>query len=442
MYQSATIVMESSELDEDNNPTKTEAVSITTKITNYLRWIGSLLIIFSAISFMLQGYSEISASYRYWVSLGLTLLLCGGGLVCAYLFNETKGARIFFGLGTAFLSVQVSQVSAMIYAYLHGDSALQPAFTSLQFSHVSPSIIAIDLVITGLLLVLISYASYSILARKHLKTLLIASFVANMVLLLPVRDVQFIPVIIAGLFIFIRHIEHGLHNDRSMQLFEGLAARALLSLPLWIIIGRSLFHPSSTLLVTVILGIVIVYCIYDIKRYTSSAAVIYLCQWVGTFAAIAIWMNISIEYGDITNPLFILPIGFILFSLSSQVSYHAWLYRFISALVIVGLNFSALTDQSGLSFIAPVAAVASGIFLTVYGMKYQEKIAFFCGNISVASGVLFYWEYAVNLYSNTPWISSVILGLCVILLASYIENKEQQIKSKTRYYFNELKSWN
>jgi len=441
MYQSSTLDSQTSVPSEDAQDTK-PAKSMTAKITTYLRWVGSLLIILSAISFMLQGYSEISATYRYWVSLGLTLLLCGGGLICAYLFNETKGARIFFGLGTAFLSVQVSQVSAMIYAYLHGDNALQPSFTSLQFSHVSPGIIAVDLVITGALLVLVSYASYSILARKHLKTLLIASCAANIVLILPVRDAQIIPFIIAGLFIFIRQIEHNLHNDSSMQLFEGLAARALLSLPLWIIIGRSLLHPSTPLLATVILGIIVVYCIYDIQRYTSSGTIIYIAQWIGTFAAMAIWGNISLEYGDITNPLFILPAAFILFSLSGQVTYHSRFYRFASAVIILGLNYSALITQTDTAIIAPVTSIASGIFLTIYGMKHREKIAFFCGNISVIGGILFYWEYAVNLYSNTPWISSIILGLFVILLASYIENKEQQIKSKTRYYFNELKSWN
>jgi len=442
MYQSVFLESQPSEPSETVEDKQPSSKSMTTKITSYLRWIGSLLIILSAISFMLQGYSEISATYRYWVSLGLTLLLCGGGLICAYLFNETKGARIFFGLGTAFLSVQVSQVSAMIYAYLHGDSALQPAFTSLQFSHVSPGIIALDLVITGILLLLVSYASFSILARKHLKTLLLAAFAANMVLILPIRDAQIIPFIIAGLFLFIRQIEQGLHSDSSMQLIEGLAARALLSLPLWIIIGRSLLHPSSSLLATVILGIVVIYCIYDIKRYTSSSLIIYIAQWIGTFAAITIWANTSLEYGDITNPLLILPAGFILFSLSGQVAYHSRLYRFVSAVTIVGLNFSAMLSQQDISFIAPVAAIASGIFLTIYGMKHREKIAFFCGNISVISGILFYWEYAVNLYSNTPWISSIILGLFVILLASYIENKEQQIKSKTHYYFNQLKSWN
>jgi len=227
-----------------------------------------------------------------------------------------------------------------------------------------------------------------------------------------------------------------------MRLYEGLAARALLSLPLWIIIGRSLLHPGSSMLATVILGIIVVYCIYDIKRYTISGPVIYIAQWIGTFAAVAIWANASFQYGDITKPLFILPAGFILFSLSGQVVYHSRLYRFISSLIIVGLNYTALISQQDTAIIAPIAAIASGMFLTVYGMKYREKIAFFCGNICVAGGVLFYWEYAVNLYSNTPWISSIVLGLFVILLASYIENKEQQIKSKTRYYFNELKSWN
>jgi hypothetical protein len=32
---------------------------------------------------MLQGHDEILPAYRYRIGLGLTLLLCGGGLVCA-----------------------------------------------------------------------------------------------------------------------------------------------------------------------------------------------------------------------------------------------------------------------------------------------------------------------------------------------------------------------
>ncbi len=98
-----------------------------------------------------------------------------------------------------------------------------------------------------------------------------------------------------------------------------------------------------------------------------------------------------------------------------------------------------MIDQQAM---APVIAIAAGILLTVAGIKHREKIPFISGNICVTGGFLFYWEYALNLYSSAPWISSIALGLLVILLASYIENREKQIMAKSRQYFKELKSWN
>jgi hypothetical protein len=133
-----------------------------------------------------------------------------------------------------------------------------------------------------------------------------------------------------------------------------------------------------------------------------------------------------------------LPVAIILFVLSGQVSFHARLYRIISSVMTIMLTYSAMLDQQTL---APVFTIAAGIILTVAGLKHREKISFFSGNICVAGGFLFYWEYAVNFYSNTPWICSIALGLAVILLASYLENKENQIVAKSRYYFNELKNW-
>jgi hypothetical protein len=418
-----------------------KAKSLTAKITTYLRWIGSVLIVLSAISFMLQGHEEILPAYRYWIGLGLTLLLCGGGLVCAYLFHETKGARIFFGLGTVFLPVQVSQVAAMIYAYWHGSSALQPEYSWLQFMQVSPSVIAIDFMITGVLLFLVSYASYSILARKHLKTLIGASVIGNVLLLLPVRDASFVPLIIAALFIFLRKTEHFLHNDSSMRLAEGMAARALMSLPFWIMLGRSLLHPASFLLVIVVSAMLVVYCIYDIKRYTTSATIIYITQWIGTFAAIAIWVAVLNEFkmigGDYLSAL--LPIAIILFALSAKVDYHARLYRLIASIMTMGLTFTAMFEQQAM---APILTIAAGILLSLVGIRNREKMSFVIGNICVLGGLFFYWEYVVNFYSNAPWISSIVLGLMVILLASYIENKENQIMAKSRFYFKELQGWN
>ncbi|BCG65277.1 MAG: hypothetical protein methR_P3103 [Methyloprofundus sp.] len=424
------------ESPEEGKPAK----NLTAKITTYLRWVGSILIVLSAISFMLQGHAGISPTYRYWIGLGLTLLLCGGGLICAYLFHETKGARIFFGLGTGFLSVQVSQVSSMIYAGLFKQHALQPEYDWLQFTGVSPTVIALDLVITGLLLFLVSYASYSILARKYLKTLLTAAIVGSVLLMLPIRDADLVPIIIAGLFIYLRRVEQTLHTDNSMRLKEGMAARVLISLPLWIMVGRSLLHQTSYILTIVVAAMVAVYCIYDIKRYTQSAFIIYVLQWVGTLAAVGIWASVLAEFGVSIHHLnALLPITMILFVLSSQVTYHAHLYRIISALLTLAITFNAMSGDQAM---APIATIAAGILLTVAGFKYREKTSFFIGNICVVGGFLFYWEYAVRMYSNAPWISSIVLGLVVILFASYIENRDKQIMAKSRYYFKELKNWN
>ncbi|MDD2760162.1 MAG: hypothetical protein PHH11_07695 [Methylomonas sp.] len=428
-------------IDMPEEKLQSEKSSMTRRITTYLRWVGSILIIVSAISFMLQGHEDIVPAYRYWIGLGFTLLLCAGGMICAYLFRETKGARIFFGLGAAFLPVQVSQVSAMIYGYWHGKAALQPAYSWLQFMNVSPTIITLDFFITAALLVLVGYASYAILARKHLYTLLYTSIAANALLLLPIRDGDMIAVIIAGLFVVLRRSELRLHRDLAMRLAEGMAARALMSLPLWIIIGRSMLYPTSYWLTIVLSATVVMYCIYDINHYTQSDFIRYICQWLGTIAAINIWLQCAGQLGCLNDDNFsvFLPIAVILFGLSARVNFYPRFYRFIASALVVFLSLDAMIEQQSL---APVLAIAAGTLLTISGIRYREKMPFFCGNVCVVSGFLFYWEYAINIYTATPWISSIVLGLLVILLASYIESKDRLIMAKMRYYFNQLKQWN
>ncbi|MCF6203519.1 MAG: hypothetical protein L3J59_07600 [Methylococcaceae bacterium] len=135
----------------------------------------------------------------------------------------------------------------------------------------------------------------------------------------------------------------------------------------------------------------------------------------------------------------LLLITIILNALSVKINFHACLYRFTSTALVMIVSYFTMVDQETMALIFVIAA---GIFLTVAGIKYREKIPFICCNLCVLGGTFFYWEYAINFYSSAPWICSIVLGLFVILLASYIENKEKQIMAKSRYYFNELKGWN
>lgn len=414
--------------------------STAQQIIRYLRWAGTVMIVISAIGFMLQGHADLLPAYRYWLGLALTLLLCLGGMICAYGLKETTGARIFFALGVAFLPVQVSQVSAMLYNFSQGDLALQLPYSWLQFSQVKPSLIAVDFAITAVLLVLVSYTGFAMLARRQVKTLMTAMLLGNAVLLLPVRDGFWIPLIITGLFFTLRISEQRLRQDSTMRLFEGFTARVLVSLPLLILLGRSVLHPVSIPLVVTLTSMVAIVGVIDIKRYTQSELAIYIAQSIGSVAALIAWLIVADSvsgFGRVHYGL-LLPLSLLLFILSAYVDYYASTYRFFGSILALGLVAGALLDEQTLS---PVLALATGIALSLAGLRCREKLPFFAGHLCFLSGILFYCRYAIDAYNHAPWLSSIGLGLIVLLAASYLEKRQQVILGKVDAYLNELRSW-
>lgn len=421
--------------------TQSQTATSGSQIIRYLRWAGSLLVILSAVGFMLQSHADLLPAYRYWTGLAIVLALCVGGLVCNYLLKEATGARLFFALGAAFLPVQVSQVSAMLYAYIQGAEAPKPDYVWLQFTNVHPALIGVDLGITALLLVTVSYMSFSMLAKRQVKPLLQAALLGNLLLLLPIREGYALPVMIALLFAGLNIIERQFQRDSTMKLNEGLTARALISLPLLILLGRSLLYPLSFWLAIVVAAIIATIGIVDTKRYTQSALLIYLGQWLGTIAALAIWpmavehfVGISLNYYSL-----MIPIAVLLFALSAQVAYHAKAYRSWASLMATGLAYAALLDDQAF---APLLALSTGIALiTIGGLKNREKIPFFCGQLSFLGGILFYCGTVVDAYSHAPWLFSIGLGLVVLMLASVLEKKHQMIINTVSGYWNEIKEW-
>ena len=431
--------LDSTELTNPNNSLMQSLNG--SQIILYLRWAGSLLVILSAIGFMVKSHADLLPAYRYWVGLAIVLALCAGGLVCNYVLKESTGARLFFALGAAFLPVQVSQVSAMLYAFVQGTQARQPEYTWLQFPDVHPALIAIDIGITTVLLITVSYTSFSMLAKRQVKTLMQAVLLGNLSLLLPIRDGYWLPVIITLMFGGLSVIERQFQQDNTMQLAEGVTARALISLPLLILVGRSLLYPISFGLAIVIAAIIATIGIVDAKRYTQSALVIYVGQCLGTLAALSIWPITVEHFVGISQNLYSLmvPVALVLFALSTQVAYHAKAYRSFGSILATGLAYAALLDDQAF---APLLALSTGIALIIIGgINYHEKIPFFFGQLCFLGGILFYCSYVVDAYSNAPWLFSIGLGLVVLMLASILEKKHQLIVKAVGNYLNELKDW-
>lgn len=411
------------------------------QIIRYLRWAGSLLVILSAVGFMLQSHADLLPAYRYWVCLAIVTALCAGGLACNYWLKERTGARLFFALGAAFLPVQVSQVSAMLYAHIHGMHAAQPEYSWLQFAGVQPALIAVDLAITVFMLMTVGYTSFSMLAKRQTKTLMQAAMLGNLILLLPIREGYGLPVLTIFLFTGLHFIERLFQADRTMKLPEGVAARVLVGLPLVILIGRSLLYPMSYWLAIAVAFIVAVIGISDIKRYTESALTVYFGQWLGTLAALSIWPMTVQHFAGLSDNFYslMIPVALVMFALSTQIAYHAKIYRTLASLSATVLVFAALLNDQAC---APMLALSTGLALVVLGgLKLREKAPFFLGQLNFLGGILFYFGYVVDAYSNAPWLFSIGLGLAVLMLASVLEKKHQLIVSTVGDYINELKTW-
>ncbi len=411
------------------------------QIIRFLRWAGALLIALSATGFMLQSHADFIPAYRYWVCLAIITALCVCGLICNYLLREPTGARIFFALSAAFLPVQVSQAGAMLYAFVSGGHVLKPDFDWMRFSEVHPALIGTDILLTAIFLIAVSYTGFSMLAKRHVKVLMQAAILGNLLLLLPVRDGYSLPLLLLLLFGGLRIVEHRLSHDATMRISEGMAARILIWLPFLILTGRSLLYPLTYPLVIAIAAVIAVAGIADVKRYTRSALAIYAGQWIGTVAALSIWpLTVAHFFGDeLNNVSRMIPVALMLFLLSTKVTYSAKNYRSISSVITTGLVFAALANDH--SF-APLLALSSGIALIVAGgLSYREKIPFLAGNLCFLGGVLFYCGYVVNAYTAAPWVFSICLGLSVLMLASVLDKKQTLIVKTAGQYWDEVKTW-
>lgn len=411
------------------------------QIVRLLRWSGSLLVILSAIGFMLQSHADLLPSYRYWVGLAIVLALCAGGLACNYWLNERIGARLFFALGSAFLPVQVSQVGAMLYVCVLGVQAPKPEYAWLQYGEVHPALIGVDFVLTAALLLAVSYAGFSMLAKRQVNLLLKLALLGNACLLLPVREGLGLAALMALMFVGLLMAERQFQRDGALELLEGKTARAIAGLPLMILIGRSFFYPASYS-VAMVLGVIVFYVgIIEIKRYTRNELFLSVGQGLGTFSAMSLWLSTLDQFaGPYPDIYWVMsPLALILIAMSTLVTYHDRTYRKLGALLATGLAFSALWDDH--SF-APLLALATGLVLSVIsGLKYREKLPFFLGQLCIVGGLFSYGRYIMNAYSHAPWLFSIGLGVLVLLMASVLEKKHQRIVNTVGHYWNELKAW-
>ena len=414
--------------------------------STFLRWSGALILVIAALHYMIQGLNITSEALRFWVMPGFISFLSVCGLLCGYWLKDPKNARIFFGLGTAFVAAQLSQVAAMGRALMiKGQSGEILLDMWWDLDSLSPLIVGSNILVSGLLAIPVAYAGFTMLARQHRTSLLLGFLMANIAMVIPTREPMFITAIIVIGFIILRYRDIRLYQtDRAMHTVSGFSARLLVWVPLLIVIGRSAFYPVSDFQYAVLMGMVSWLMIKEIPRIVGKAEFIPLLQYFGMTLAIAAWFvgaHDVIEDFSSNNEIYaaMLPIVGFLFMASFHVQDDSPATRLAAALIAMLTVLCVMLDNQ--NYISALMSMGTGIVLSVAGIYVHEKLVVSCGVISLLGGLMYYMGFLLDMYHAMPWLSAGLLGVAALLLASWIDKQEVSVKGKIGRAWYTVKTW-
>lgn len=412
----------------DENPKRIAHQWHGLKVTQTLRWSGSILLATAAIAFMYQGIYSFAPMTRHWIMLAVCLLLGLLGMVTGNLLKEEKGARLFLGLAAASFPVLASQLGAMFFSMFGSPPAGMPQ--PLVFTLTNSSVL---LMITGLTLTIIipvSHLAFRILARPQAGILTITYTLANLCMLIPLRDDIWISAIItpvAGALFWFDSSK--LSKDFRLDSFEGRASRFMLSGPLAVMIGRSFFYPMAPAyygLMLLVSGACFTLYWGRVARknwirrasrtagITAMAAGWWICFtqmlayfYIGTAAAI---------YLGLLPPAAALA-GHSLMSSCKTARYQRMTAAITALASVIIVHYSQATVPASV-----VAAVTAAVVL-VLGTLVAEKPVMFIGGLISVIGLGNLSVLAFRLHISHAWLILAIIGIGVMFCASLIETK-------------------
>ncbi len=405
------------------------------ELTKVLRWGGGAVLTAAAIVFMCQGVSSFDPMTRHWIMLAVCALLGLMGIVTGLGLKEEKGARAFLGFAAAFFPVLASQLGAMFFS-LFGRPPLdmpQP----LVFSLVGLSKV---LAVTGLTLavaVTVSSLAFRVLARPRAGLLTLAFTLANLSILLPVREGVGLGAVIALAALGIYLTDTQLRRDFRLDCFEGRSARLILTGPLWVLTGRTFFYPVGPGLYGLLLALAGAYLAFHWGMLAPRDGQRKVCQAVGFIGLSAGWLvsllpileSSVLSEGPATY-LILLPVAAILVALSlvseglAAGNYRSFAATVATFSVIIAHGVEATPLVSIIGVMVAVAVVSAG---TLAG----EKLVFILGLLTALLSLGNILFQAVRLHGSYTWVALAAIGIGVMFSASLIDKGLARSLKKT-----------
>ena len=394
-------------------------------LTRTLRVAGALLVMASASTFMLQHWQDGNDLTRYAMLVGQSLLLAAAAYFVGLAVREGRSARTFLGLLLATVPVSFAVLGGLVYSQFHFEAlAPLPHYASW----IAPSKLSVLLAFAGTLVVLVplTTASFMALARKEAKALTLVFVLANLLVLVPVREPIWVAVLAGGALLTLLRLE-GARFSRAplLDTLEGRLARAMPFVPPFIMLGRvvHLYTVRAPFVGAVML--ILAASFWIVLERTRSASLRDSGAWSAGFLALGGWCACwsGFAHGLASPSWSVLSLGLPAAGLLVVASRRGAHGREALATcgVVLALMTAVVASVLELDSLAAFSCLVLGIAVAVFGAALRLRVQLVVGALVALFGLGAQVWLAVQSAHLARWASLSVVGILLIVGSAYLE---------------------
>lgn len=411
-----------------------------------LRFVGGGMLIAAAATFMVQHWKPGDDIARYFWLVGLSVTVCATGWFCGLRLGDGRGARTLFGLVLGIAPVHFAVLGGLLYSQF----ALDPTPLSVGralWEAPSPFAAALTALVGVALLWPMCWLSLRVFVRENASRLATAFIVANALVLVPLRAPSTVAWLVLAASVLVIYLQQRVFvGNVSLSTGEGRLSRALLAVPLVILVGRTLVLYESTQaftgavwLVASVLAFLKTPLLSSKPDKLSGAQTLagLTSAWGAGLLGDALVNSAHLD-GVLRIPAYGLPVAGMWLALSTFAIAPAALRR-SAALAFASTAVLALADVPGTA--STVFCILVGLGTLAYGMHLRQLSVAASGALALTVGVVYELQRLIDVEMLTHWATLSAFGLALVVGAAYVERHARVWRLRATRLRTKLGDW-
>lgn len=394
-----------------------------------LRYVGLFAVILSGITFMLQGWNELTGLNKYLSFFAFVSILGGLSFVFQKHFADKLTAKIFAVLSALGITTLVSQIGSIVYASIKPGTVSVPEI----FRFAIPMS---DFLVIGLALIPIALLGFNSILKSRFVESALLYVVLNAILILPSRDAGynslFLLLQFSILFVGYKRLKIQISiEDR----WNRIGFFGLLSAPVLTLMIRSLYYPVNSYYFSTLFGVLGTALIFVPNKAQSrdEKEVESLLLGIGYFLLLGSWSFFTehtfflyLRRPEI-EPVSSLVFPYILFGGMALISYLVYRvkessYEFYKDGIIFWMNIAICNSVLNTwKFETHAFGILLAVALTIHSLRRDLKWLLLFSGLNVLLCLTYYFDFISDMYRRSPWLFYAIIGIGLILISAFYD---------------------